>query len=290
MKEELYDRAWRLGIWLRNVGKRLGVLGIIEPALLRLAPLIIPPPTKDVDVALPWEMKMLVPAGFPSARSYATHSYEPAVTTLFRRIVGKGATVVDLGANVGYYTLLASQLTGPSGQVYAFEPVPSNYAYLVRNISANGCLNVRGVGKAVSNRMGTASFILDDWGAEGSLSATEPADDAGSIAVQTVTLDDFFAHEGWPSVDLVKMDIEGAESAALDGMRELSLRNPALQLIMESNPGALRRAGGTVEALGTALQRLGFSHGYVIEQGMQPFSLTDGLPTDQAVYNFLLVK
>jgi|GEM_PF-4185862 len=119
--ESLRDGAWGLGVRSWSFAKRLGVLAPLESVLLKLASFLIPPPAKEREVALPWGMKLLLPPGSPRARNYSLGLYERAATALFRETVNDGMTVVDLGANIGYYTLLSSRLVGAAGRVYAFE-------------------------------------------------------------------------------------------------------------------------------------------------------------------------
>lgn len=114
-------------------------------------------------------MTIVVPPAYANARTLAAGLYEPSVARLFENILGEGMTMVDLGANIGYYTLLASRLVGRSGRVYAFEPDPENHQYLLRNIVANGCRNVTVVEKAVYNITGTMTFLRDPHGAAGFL-------------------------------------------------------------------------------------------------------------------------
>ena len=291
MKERLYAGIWRLGARVRNLARRIGILGPFERFLIRLGLFLVPLPKKEVVVTLPLGMTMVVPAGFPSARTYAAGLYEPAVTELFQRIVSQGMGVVDLGANVGYHTLLLSQLVSPSGRVYAFEPDPIIYAALIKNIKLNGCRNVAAVCQAVANSTGSMTLVRDPYGCEGIL--TNKIDDKSKgdrLTVQTVALDHFFAAQGWPTIDLIKLDIEGSEKAALEGMRELSRRSPHLQLIMELNWVKLSQASVTREALGLVLQELGFSHGYIIERGLMPCFVAHGLPKSSSVYNLLIKK
>ena len=113
-------------------------------------------------------------------------------------------TAFDVGAHVGYFTLMLSRLVGPNGHVFAFEPHPHNLAYLHRHLDLNEIQNVTVVAKAVSGKSGTATFRGDD--ATGSLGD-------GAMVVETCRLDDF------PLPDFVKIDIEGGEHAALDASR-----------------------------------------------------------------------
>jgi FkbM family methyltransferase len=170
-------------------------------------------------------------------------------------------TVVDVGANIGWYTLLCARLVGPSGHVYAFEAAPSTEELLRKNVSANGYRNVTSINRAVSDKEGRELFFIDDYSSGGS-SLLMKDHGKNSIEVETVSLDEFFREKGWPQVDLVKIDIEGVEKLALEGMRELSERNPQLKLIVEVN----LKAFGLEELFG-ALQACKFSRFRALEMG-----------------------
>jgi len=172
------------------------------------------------------------------AGAFLWGEYEPATTAVVMAVLTDGDTFVDVGANWGYFTLLAATLCGERGRVFAFEPHPRNYDLLTKNIRANGLTNVGAVQKAVSNHTGTAKLLLARSSANHSLCILPPewrlAGDsaAEAMAVDTVALDDFFARS---SVEprLIKIDIEGAEPLALAGMQRLIGRNPLLVLIAE---------------------------------------------------------
>jgi FkbM family methyltransferase len=290
LRERAYDAAWGLGVRVLRCGKRLGLSGPFEETLMEIAKRVIQPPAREIEVSLPFGMRMTVPPGFARARSYASGLYESDVTALVEGSLKNGMTVVDLGAFCGYYTLLASRLVGPSGHVYAFEPDPANYAYLVRNIQANACGNVVAINKAASNRNGKAILVLEKDADHHWLSSSPCVGSGAFIEVPTLSLDAFFVGEGWPSVDLVKIDIEGSEEAALEGMRELSSRNPNMRLIMELNWPAMHRAGVGRGEMVAALTELGFSRGHIIERGLRPFSAPRALPRTRATYNVLLKR
>lgn len=283
----LADALWTFGFRVRYLAKRASLLDPLEPLLLRMAPRMIPPPRVDTDVLLPGGLRLVVPAGYSAARSFRTGLYEPAVTRFFQSTLKDGMTVVDLGAHVGYYTVLASSLVGSSGRVYAFEPDPVSYRYLVRNVEANHCANVVPVNRAVADRTETSGFFHDPYGAESHLTE-RPA--PGTVDVQTSTLDDFFRRQGWPPVDLVKMDVEGSEGAVLSGMRELGHHNLGMRLIMELNWPAWHRTGTSRDALVGILTELAYTCGYLMEKGMQPFSVLRGFPSTRGNYNLLLER
>jgi FkbM family methyltransferase len=156
-------------------------------------------------------------------------TYEPEQTALFREHLRPGATVLDVGAHVGYYTLLSSVLVGPVGRVFAFEPNPVNHGFLGRHAAVNGCRNVTVVQAAVSDRDGTARFDF------GSGSGTGHLAEGGALEVRTVALDGFCAEHGiTPSA--IKVDVEGAEMEVLRGAEDTVSR--ARPVIFLSTHGA----------------------------------------------------
>jgi FkbM family methyltransferase len=140
-------------------------------------------------------------------------SYEPEMQRLFVKLVKLGSVFYDIGANVGFYSLLASQLVG-TGKVIAFEPSPENVRYLRRHLDLNQCSNVEIFDLAICDREGCAYFAEDQTGSMGRL---EPR---GGRQVRTSTLDALLRAQNIPPPDYLKMDIEGAEFQALLGARE----------------------------------------------------------------------
>jgi len=204
--------------------------------------------------------------------------YEPATTAFFKEALKPGMTVVDVGANVGYYTLLAARLVGGEGRVYAFEPEPENFALLEKNVQANGFRNVVCLQQAVSDRCGRVPFYLS-WGSEAHSLSAEVSSTSRSIEVASTSLDDFFRKEGWPSIDLIKMDIEGAETLALEGMKELIERSNNLSIITEFSQATTREAGVEPSSVPGRLHGMGF-HIRVIDEvnWLQPRHMFKILP------------
>ena len=119
--------------------------------------------------------------------------YEPYETELFKKLIKSGMVVVDIGANIGYYTLLAAKLVGNNGRVYAFEPEPTNYRFLIKNIELNRYKNIKLIQKAVSDKHGKARIFLDKHNlGMHSLAEANIQEKAGFMEVEMVTLDDFF--------------------------------------------------------------------------------------------------
>lgn len=220
-----------------------------------------------------------------------TQKHEVETTLHVQRLLKQGMVVLDIGAHVGYYSKMASQLVGDTGRVVAFEPHPRNHDYLTRNVG--GRKNVTILQVALAETEGTAE--LYDYlmmSASGSLhydenirnvqmaqvSAHDIAPRIGKdfepkkYSVRTAPVDSLLADLGIREVHLVKMDIEGAEMGALRGMRETIKNSPQLALIMEYNPLGLKAFGHAPVAALQEVLAMGFQNLSVIEADGQ---LTD---------------
>lgn len=142
-------------------------------------------------------------------------SYEADKQGVFVRVVRPHATVVDVGANVGFYSLLASRLVGPAGVVVAVEPDPRNVHFLQRHIALNHATNVVVIAAAAGDRSGSARFRAGPNRSMGRLS------DGGEVEVELTTLDQIRGTLGGRRVDVMKLDVEGAEGMVLAGATEL---------------------------------------------------------------------
>lgn len=194
-------------------------------------------------------------------------TWEPGVIRCLETTLKPGMVVVDVGAHIGYFSLLAARKVGSTGRVYAFEPAPLNYSLLIRNITLNGYQNIVPVQKAISNHEGTATFFLHPDSVAHSLLAETCGRATKAIEVETITLDRFLTAEGWPPVHLAKLDIEGAEPAALEGMRGLLARNRTIRLIVEYIPHILQRAGHRPRRFLDTLRGLGFRVQMITDDG-----------------------
>lgn len=142
---------------------------------------------------------------------YWLGSYEYEKRRLFEEVVKPGSIVFDVGAHVGFYTLLASVLVGIQGKVFAFEPLPRNLHFLRTHIEINCIMNVTIIEAAVSNFSGATMFE------EGPDSSTGRILPTGRLSVRTVSLDDLYRGGEIPLPDLIKIDVEGAEMLVLSG-------------------------------------------------------------------------
>jgi len=178
--------------------------------------------------------------------------YEPTETKLFKKIVKEGMVVLDLGANIGYYTLIAARIVGGKGKVYAFEPESDNYKLLLKNIEVNGFNNVIPIQKAATNNNGKIDFFKNNvnFGSHSicNLENTE------KTTVDTVKIDDFLNEK----VDVIKMDIEGGEFLALEGMKKVIEKSKEVTLFTEFNPTLIKNTNKDPNEFIAILKRAGF--------------------------------
>jgi FkbM family methyltransferase len=147
---------------------------------------------------------------------------EPGVLRFAEERIGRGSTVIDVGAHVGEWTLLFSELVGRSGRVVAFEPDPVARASLKRNLTLNGVSNVSVEEKCVSDKVGTALLAAERFGSGLSSIVRPHAHGAGykEVEVESTTLDQYCETHGL-SPDWIKIDAEGAEPLIVRGMPRL---------------------------------------------------------------------
>lgn len=139
--------------------------------------------------------------------------------------VRPGMVCFDIGANVGFYTLLLSALAGPQGSIFAFEPAPRNCVFLRRHLAMNSCSNVSVREMALADFDGFASFDPDLGVSEGHLS------ESGSLRIKCACIDTLIANGEIAPPGLIKMDVEGAEAKVLQGGSETIARyKPAIFL------------------------------------------------------------
>lgn len=178
-----------------------------------------------------------------------TGRYEPQETHLARRLLKTGMVAVDVGANWGYFSLVAAHLVGASGQVLALEPHPRLLSLLRENVGTNGLRQVQVLPLAAAAHSGSRAFIgFDERGGNWGVSRAARGSETGDFECETAALDDLLGRHGIDRVDLVKMDIEGAEYEALRGMACGLRRHRYRALILECHPAELSAAGRSIAA------------------------------------------
>ncbi len=185
-----------------------------------------------------------------------TGAWEPFETKLVTKVVRRGNVAVDVGAHIGYYTLLLSRLVGETGQVYAFEPDSSAFSILEKNVQVNGYRNIVLYRKAVAAEAGRA--LLDGWVLRNPEQAGKTSGNKACQEVEAVRLDDYLERIG-ERIDFLKLDIEGQEYNALQGARKIIESNPDVIVLSEFHPDRLSEYGVKPKAYIDFLMEKGFT-------------------------------
>ncbi len=178
------------------------------------------------------------------------------LVNLFERSISPGDTVVDIGAYLGHSTLVAANRAGPRGRVYSFEPNPAAFRALRRNLRTNGLEDrVFAVPAALAGRPEWRDFYVEHG--DGSASSLhEPRRWRRKLRVECTTLDRVV---GERPVDVIKLDVEGAELEALRGMSQVIESSPRLRMFIECDRLALALGGTSVGAVLHELRMAGLS-------------------------------
>lgn len=193
------------------------------------------------------------PANHSASHAFAFGTWEPETTRLIHSLLFDGATFVDVGANVGYYTRLAARRVGRTGRVFAFEPSPENFACLVHN--TRRLPNVTPVASAVSDRTGRVLplFVGSVSGLHSLFRESAEAPATAWTLVPTMALDDFIDSAGLDHIDLVKIDAEGAEPLVLRGMGRALDAGKVGAMVLEYSPESVTAGGMDPFELGAVL-------------------------------------
>jgi len=205
-----------------------------------------------------WNMRMSVPAhrrGFGKVFYAFRDYYEPELAYL-EKVLWPGNVFVDVGANFGVYTLAASKLVSAAGKVIAIEPTAQSFAILQQNIALNNSANVRAFQIALTQTKGKA-WLYHGWDPVGNSLGRDPLCADGGEEVQTESLDNLLEENGIGRVDVIKVDVEGAEELVLRGAtKTLTANSPVV--IFEFNPGCAANLNLSPYGARDFLQSLGY--------------------------------
>jgi FkbM family methyltransferase len=186
-----------------------------------------------------------------SIAGYLLGTAEPDMQAALKTLVRPGMTVYDLGANVGFISMIAAHLVGPEGRVIAFEPLPANARQIKYNASLNNFSHVMVREEAMSDKDGEALFQTTGFPTTGKLENGHfNKEKAGEVMVRVRSLDAVITEAKLPSPDLIKMDVEGAETLVLRG---------ASQTLMSARPVLLIELHGTNKPVALALERQNYT-------------------------------
>jgi FkbM family methyltransferase len=214
---------------------------------------------KRRDVRIADHMFYLDPVSDLATRLMASGTYEPEIRDLIKATLQEGDTFVDLGANEGYFSILASQMVGPTGKVVAIEPQERLWGVILRNIQLNHCTNVQLVPYAIGERKEEVEFILTPSINTGSSSIVKSSRNRlwKRQMSRTTTLDNLL---GKGKVKLIKIDIEGYEYFALKGASKVLKAGQIENIILELHPAQLKQLHQSVEGVNEYLSDCGFTY------------------------------
>jgi FkbM family methyltransferase len=212
--------------------------------------------------------------------------FEVCEAKFFASLIRPGMVVIDVGSNIGQYTLLAAKRVGATGRVHTFEPSATNFALLKRNVSRNGFGDRVTLNQVALSSVSTAQRLLvaPDGGSNFlSSDASVVPNNWASEIVETTTLDDYVRNRGVERVDVVKVDAEGHDLEILQGAIA-TLTNQRPDLFVEFAERLLVRAHTTAHALLGFLTRLGYVPYEFSGTGVRPLAANADLRRDRNVF------
>lgn len=170
--------------------------------------------------------------------------YEPDVVEYLISRILAGMVVIDIGANIGFFSLLMADLVSPTGEVLCYEPNPTTFEQLKKNIALNPYSNITPIQSAISNTTGTGRMSVLEDSALNTLALVKGGED---IEIPLETLDASLRAHAVSRCDLIKIDIEGAEFLAVQGMKNTITLNPNIEFVIEVHPSQIEQLGGKVQ-------------------------------------------
>lgn len=193
---------------------------------------------------------------------YFLNEYEEKEIRFLEKFLQKGDTFIDVGANIGLFSLVASKQIGETGKVFAFEPIQKNFNHLIQHIQLNNLTNIQYEKLAVSNKQGEIELYLNEQDSDsGTATAFAEVFTSAERAI-TIPLDDYFVGKESVIVKLIKMDIEGGEYLALQGMSKLLKRDKPTLLIEINEDAPYDKT-----LLYSLLQNIGYCMAYLDQNG-----------------------
>lgn len=168
--------------------------------------------------------------------------WEDFETSIMEKKLKRGHVVLDIGANIGFYTLIMAKLVGERGKVYSFEADPTNFNILKKNVEVNGYKNVVLINKVVLDKNGKIRFYIDEGNTAGN--SLFRGNKREYREIDCIKLDNYFNKND--KINFIKMDIEGSEGRAIKGMSNLLKENKEIKIITEFYPKLLDGVGEEV--------------------------------------------
>lgn len=200
--------------------------------------------------------------------------FEPLETEIVRKEIKEGDVVLDIGAHIGYYTLIFARLVGEKGHIFAFEPDPNNFHILKRNVEINGYQNITLVQAAVSDINGSINLYQSNHNSANNIIGYIPSDNRKSVKVKTIRLDDYFKNYN-RKINFIKIDVEGSEGKVIKGMSLTLPIDKNVKIITEFYPQSLQESDTNPKEYLQMIAGLGYRFFYDINEEKKIVELTD---------------
>jgi FkbM family methyltransferase len=244
------------GVYARRSPVEMGRWRVAEFLRTRL---VKNPVQRVIDVRGGIKME-LDTSDFLQREIFVSGDFEPNVRREILRILKPGDLFLDIGANVGFFSLLAAKAVGHTGKVYAFEPAPKARDALRRNLALNHIQNVTTVALALSDSPGRRALFLDARNNSGASSFNRSPHSGEAMEVELDTYDRFASQNTLSIPALIKLDVEGAEVQVLRGMQALLSRTDRPPVVLEVSEWSLKQMGSSKDELFALM----LGHGYKV--------------------------
>ncbi len=204
---------------------------------------------------------------------YVGTGFEDNEMNLLRHVMKPGMRVIDVGANIGLYSIFLAKAVGPSGHVWSFEPFPPIMHYLKQNVKRNKLSNVTTVEKAVAETKGTLDFYVFPAGYDvyNSLGASrreqENMNAVRKTQVDVTTLDSFLDNAGVDNIDILKIDVEGMEERVLQGAEHILHRSEKVCILTEMYAPSAEQCGCSLNRIVKMMEKWGFTMFEIMSDG-----------------------
>ena len=233
-KPVLKAASWAAGVLPTPIKNLLYKVPFLARVIRRSLNAAAPEGLSEVTIAAGAAKGLKMVLDLQSEKDYWLGTYESDLGAAVRKLIQSGDVVYDVGANVGYVSLLSARLSGESGKIFAFEPLPANVNRLRKNVLINALESrIIVTHAAVIDTVQPITFLTHPSGAMGKALGSAGRDEQynGRITVPGLALDAFVYNENHPAPDVIKMDVEGGEGAALAGMQRLLAEKRPILLV-----------------------------------------------------------
>jgi len=211
----------------------------------------------------------------PTLQAFSQSGYEKTTVSLLKKILNEGMNAINIGANIGYFTLIMAKCVGEQGHIISFEPFQRTSEILKKNVEINGYSNIEIVTKGVSNTTKNVDLWVGGGSVYNFISEKSPEHDPRlqKITIEAISIDEFFKNKKM-NIHLAQIDAEGSEKYILEGMQEIIKKNPSMNIIIEYNPYTLELTGTSGGEFLELIVKMGF-YIYLIDEKENKIKLYD---------------